>query len=100
MTPSTTLVSLIFAVMSLAVTGIVMLKRTDLEESCGATGFLRFDPSNVQFMPVTEVPLKPEGASVGMEVRVVGNDSGEKVGTASALFANMPGLPITIHPKC
>lgn len=31
-------------------------------------------------MPVTEVPLKPDAATVGMEVRVVGNDSGEKVG--------------------
>ncbi len=47
-----------------------------------SAGFLRFDPSKVQFMPVTEVPLKPEGASVGMEVRVVGNDSGEKVRVA------------------
>jgi len=31
-------------------------------------------------MSVTEVPLKPEAAAVGLEVRVVGNDSGEKVG--------------------
>jgi hypothetical protein len=53
---------------------------TDLKVFSDATGFLRFDPSKVQFMRVTDVPLKPEGASVGMEVRVVGNDSGEKVG--------------------
>ena len=26
-----------------------------------------------------EVPLAPEGASVGLDIRVVGNDSGEKV---------------------
>ena len=42
-------------------------------------GFLRFDPAKVQFMEVCEVPLRPEAAAVGLEVRVVGNDSGEKV---------------------
>ncbi len=42
-------------------------------------GFLRFDPSKLQFMEVSEVPLAPEGASVGLDIRVVGNDSGEKV---------------------
>ena len=54
---------------------------TDFDDMriCDTAGFLRFDPSKVQFMPVTEVPLKPEAAAVGMEVRVVGNDSGEKV---------------------
>lgn len=41
-------------------------------------GFLRFDPAMVQFMEVLEVPLRPEAAAVGLEVRVVGNDSGEK----------------------
>lgn len=42
-------------------------------------GFLRFDPSRLQFMEVSEVPLAPEGATVGLDIRVVGNDSGEKV---------------------
>ena len=33
------------------------------------------------YMPcqVGEVPLAPEAASVGLDIRVVGNDSGEKV---------------------
>ena len=43
-----------------------------------SAGFLRFDPAKVQFMEVREVPLRPEAAAVGLEVRVVGNDSGEK----------------------
>jgi hypothetical protein len=42
-------------------------------------GFLRFEPSKLQFMQVLEVPLAPEAAAVGLEIRVVGNDSGEKV---------------------
>lgn len=41
--------------------------------------FVRFDPSQLQFMDVGEVPLAPEGATVGLDIRVVGNDSGEKV---------------------
>ena len=41
--------------------------------------FLRFDPSKLQFMEVSEVPLAPQAASVGLDIRVVGNDSGEKV---------------------
>lgn len=39
----------------------------------------RFDPSRLQFMRVAEVPLAPEAAAVGLDIRVVGNDSGEKV---------------------
>lgn len=42
-------------------------------------GFFRFNPRDLQFMKVAEVPLAPEVAAVGLEVRVVGNDSGEKV---------------------
>lgn len=42
-------------------------------------GFLQFDPGAVQFMEYEEIPLAPEAATVGLEIRVVGNDSGEKV---------------------
>ena len=43
-------------------------------------GFMRFDPAGLHFMKVQEVPLAPDAASVGLEIRVIGNDSGEKVG--------------------
>lgn len=46
--------------------------------------FLRFDPGRLQFMEVNEVPLAPEAAVVGLDIRVVGNDSGEKVGRLKA----------------
>ncbi len=42
-------------------------------------GFMRFEPSRLQFMQAAEIPLAPHAASVGLDIRVVGNDSGEKV---------------------
>ena len=35
--------------------------------------------SKLQFMALGEILLAPDAASVGMEIRVIGNDSGEKV---------------------
>jgi len=42
-------------------------------------GFYRFDPDDVRFMELTELELSPERAEVGMEIRVIGNDAGEKI---------------------
>jgi len=42
-------------------------------------GFNRNEPGDVKNLKYDEIPLAPEAASVGLEIRVVGNDSGEKV---------------------
>jgi len=42
-------------------------------------GFFRYDPSKVRMGQLAEIPLAPENARVGVEIRVVGNDAGEHV---------------------
>lgn len=51
--------------------------------------FLQYDPSKIRYASIQALELKPEAAQVGVEVRVVGNDSGEVLTIASAVISRL-----------
>ncbi|KAF0682510.1 Aste57867_25366 [Aphanomyces stellatus] len=52
-------------------------------------GFFRFDPTHVKHMPLHEIPLRPDLATVGTAIRVVGNDNAEKVQVLPGILAKL-----------